>query len=925
MSELTGRATEGRAVRALLSAAASAPAVLVVEGDPGIGKTTLSRDAVRQARLAGYRVLECRPTSAESVLSFGALTDLLSGVDDAMLETLPAPQRAAVNAAVLRAVPTGVASDERAIGTGLATLLTHCAEHGPVLVAIDDAQWLDRPTRAAVTFALRRVRCIPLGVLICCRYGTSDVGELTEAIADPAWSLTVTLRGLDDIDLFHLARDRLGVALQRPQLTRVCDVSAGNPFVAVELARALVASDKSSATDLPMPQSLQSLAAGKLVGLSPGARDAVLAVACTARPTLSLLAQLGLQQQLEEAESHGILELAGGRIKVTHPLLAAAALGLTSPPAVRSMHGLLSTLVSEPESVARHRALAVPEPDDVVAEALDAGVESAVARGAAIAALDLARLALERTVDTNGAAAWERRVRLAERLQVSGSTLEAGQILDGLADGCPSGPVRARGWLLLTEVTYQTTSTDQAMRCARAALVDAVDDPVLSARAWLSLAALSSNAVDSAQHVVAARACLEESAVDDPVLLAWVECEEVSARFHRGEGLDCSALDHALTLERSGRVWTSGDQVAAIRPVLLKWSDHHSEALAGLEELRDKAKEEGNDGLLPYVGGHIPVVLLRMGRTGEAAAAAAEHLADAEATGQESQRVQALYNTAFVDAHLGHLDTAWKAAGQIAAWADREDDHWLQMSAAGVFGFVALCRNDVRAARTWFDRWADLCEGLGLVDPGISRHHGDHVEALLATGAAEEARARTDDLRGRALRAERVSSAAVAARCAALLASTAGDQDLAVQHLEESLRLHLLCPIPFEQARTLLTAGIVHRRAKRKREARAFLVEAVGTFSGLGAAGWTARAESELERVAGRPGPSLELTATEQRVAVLAASGLTNREVAEQAFISPKTVEANLARAYRKLGISSRAELGAKMAFVATEPLPGPR
>jgi len=93
----------------------------------------------------------------------------------------------------------------------------------------------------------------------------------------------------------------------------------------------------------------------------------------------------------------------------------------------------------------------------------------------------------------------------------------------------------------------------------------------------------------------------------------------------------------------------------------------------------------------------------------------------------------------------------------------------------------------------------------------------------------------------------------------------------------------------------------------------------------LSAAGWTARAESELERVAGRPGPSLELTATEQRVAVLAASGLTNREVAEQAFISPKTVEANLARAYRKLGISSRAELGAKMAFVATEPLPGPR
>lgn len=520
-----------------------------------------------------------------------------------------------------------------------------------------------------------------------------------------------------------------------------------------------------------------------------------------------------------------------------HPLLAAAALGLASSPAMRAMHARLSQVVSEPESVARHRALAVPEPDDTVAAALDKAVDSAASRGAAITALDLARLALDRTEDPASPEAWERRVRLAERLHVGGSTLEAGRVLEGRADGCPAGSLRGRGWLLLTDLTYQTSSVDQAVRCAEAAVADAGDDPSLRARAWLSMAALSSNAADSTRHVAAARECLDESEEQDPELLAWVACEEVSARFHRGDGLDRTALEQALALERQGRVWRSGDQVAAVRPVLLKWADLHTEALAGLEELRDKAREEGNDGLLPYVSGHIPGILLRMGRTHPAAAAAAQHLADAEAAGQESQRMQALYNTALVDTHLGLLDAAWKAADEIAVWAEREGDPWLQMSAAGVFGFVALSRDDIRTARTWFDQWASQCEALGLIDPGISRHHGDHVEVLLAAGAADEAAARTDELRERARRAQRVSALAIAARCQGLIASIAGQQDRAVRH---PLQLHRVSPIPFEQARTLLAAGVVHRRAKQKREAREFLVQAVSAFTEVDAAAWVA-------------------------------------------------------------------------------------
>ncbi len=920
MRGLAGREAEGQAVRDLLTAAASAPAALTVDGEPGIGKTTLFREAVRLAHLADWRILECRPTSAESLLSFAGLTDLLSSVDDETLELLPTPQQVAVSAAVLRASPAPVAPDERAIGTGLATLLTQSADSSPVLVAIDDAQWLDQPTTAAVTFALRRISSIRLGLLVCSRSGTTSARELVESLPDPAWSRALTLRGLGDSDLFHVVRERLGVSLSRPQLARVGDASAGNPYVAVELARALITSDDSTATELPVPQTLQSLGAERLVSLSPAEREAVLAVACTARPTLSLLAMLGLQEQLEEAERRDVVEVADGRIKFTHPLLAAAALDLASPPTLRSMHARLATVVTEPESIARHRALAVPEPNDDVAAALDAAVDSAVARGAAIAALNLAKLALERTVDPAGAAGWERRVRLAERLHVSGSTAQAGRLLEGLAEGCPAGSVRARGWLLLTEVTYQTSTSEQAARCAHAAIADAVDDPALRARALLSLVVISHGSDDGTRFVAAARRCVEESAVHDPELLAWVACEEVSMQFHRGEGLDQAALDGALVLERSGREWQSTDQVAQVRPALLKWADRYPDAHSALEELRERAGEEGNDGLLPYVSGHIVGVLLRMGRTQQAAAAAAQHLDDAEAAGQENQRIQALYNIALVDAHLGRLDASWKAADEVASWADREHDAWLQMAAAGLFGFIALSRDDLPTSRNWFDRWAGHCEALGLVDPGISRHDGDYIEVLLGVGALDEAAARTEDLQDRAGRADRVSASAVAERCRGLLVSTAGDQGGAVPHLEEALRLHGLCFVPFDQARTLLIIGVIHRRAKRKREAGVFLTQAADAFASLGAPGWVERTQAELRRVASRAAP-LQLTPTEQRVAELAASGLTNRQVAEQAFISAKTVEANLARAYRKLGISSRAELGARMASANSEPL----
>ncbi|WP_346386100.1 AAA family ATPase [Nocardioides sp.] len=901
--DVAGREHERDATATFLAAAASAPAALSLTGDAGIGKTTLCRHTVAQAVAAGTTVLECRSTLVERGFSFVALTDLLAPVDDAMLDRLAVPQRDALGAATLRSSPGHDPPEARVIGTGLLGLLGLLAAEGPVLLVIDDEQWLDLPSHEALTFALRRVESLPIGLLTSRRSGSAGPPELSAALEAPGWRRELRLDGLSAGALFHVVRQELGVSLARPTLIRITEASAGNPYIAVELAR----------NGLVVPDSLYSLTAERLAPLTPPAREAILAVACAGRPTTTLLAALGLREPLTEAEDAGIVAVEQGRVDFTHPLLASAALELATPSETRELHRRLAQHTPDPEARARHSALSTPDPDPKIAAALDAGVTSAVARGASSTATDLARLAVERTEDDGSLDAWRRRVRLAELLHVVGATAEAGEVLARLETDCPPGPVRATGWLILTEVAYQTSSVQHALDCASSALEDAGDDPALSVRSLLSMATLAASPEDQATFAARAQERLDGTGLESPELRAWALCEQVSARFHLGAGLDRAELDRALVLERSGRAWRSNDQVAAIRPVLLKWSDHLEEAYDALVELHAKAVEEGNEGLVPYALGHLSGVALRLGRTDEAAALAVAHLAHAESTGQESQRVQALVNTASVDAQCGRLEAASVAAERVLEWGVAEQDPWLEMSATGILGFLSLTRQDASSARQWFDRWATACEEAGVRDTGISRFHGDHIEALLADGAVSAAEERLDDFEGRADRAGRISAQAVARRSRGLLAATTGDLDSAVVAFHEALELHDLAPLPFERGRTLLLEGTTHRRRRAKREAARAVGEALEVFALLGATAWASRAEAELSRVGGRVESSLELTPSERRIAELAGSGLTNRQVAEQAFVSPKTVEANLARVYRKLGISSRAELGARM------------
>ncbi len=910
MSDPVGRNSERDLVTTFLAAAASAPAVLTIEGEPGIGKTTLCAHGLEQARTAGAVVLACHPTSAETSMSFAGLTDLLAQLDGRVFDELPPPQRRGLAVAALREDASGSSMDERAIGTALHTLIESLAASGPVVVVVDDAQWLDRATAEVLGFALRRISGAAVGVLVSRRAGVDGGLSFADTIAEPTWSHSLRLRGMSAAALFHIVRGELGVTLARPALAQITEFSRGNPFVAIELARAGLDSGA-------LPESLHDVSVSRLSTLSARAREALLAAACIPRPTTARLEELGLLEGLDEAETVGVVHLTGDRIEFAHPLLSAAAINLATGPARRHMYARLAESARDPEEIAHHRALASPGADEKVAVALSSAAEASSRRGASSTAADLASLALARTADLNSLTAWTRRVRAAELIYVSGDAAEAAATLTGIEQDCPPGSVRGRGWLTLTQVAYHTSTQRRAFECASLALADAGDEPDLRANALLSMAALTTVNSDKVTYAGLAKKCLEESGINEPSLLAWALSEDVTARFHAGDGLDLEALDRALLVERTGRSWSSDDQVAAVRPVLLKWADLHQDALDALTELESRAAEEGNEGILPYALGHRSSTLLRMGQYDQARVVANEHLFQAEATGQSGQRIQALHNLSTVDAHVGRLEEAVDSATEVLAWAEQYEEPWLEMSATGVLGFVAVTSERASDACKWFERWQRAMVLEAVVDPGISRHHGDQIEALISIGDLDAAARLTEQLSNLARRSGRVSAAAVTARCRALLAASELENGVAVGHLDEALDLLVGIDLPFERARTYFVKGIVHRRAKEKRLARDALTESETGFRELGAVAWAGRAAAELARIGSRTVASLDLTETERRIAELVASGLTNRHVAERAFISPKTVEANLVKIYRKLGISSRAELGAHMARLA--------
>ena len=895
MSTVVGRVPELAAVEAFLSGDTGADALAIV-GDAGIGKSTLWQDAVRRATERGARVLRCRPAESEARLSFAGLSDLLSSVEHDVFAALPAPQRHALDVALLRAEAIGAPPDRRVVATAVLSLLRALAVEGPVLVAVDDVQWLDPPSMSALAFAHRRLADEPIGALLSIR-GEGARSELTSAFPDERIQRLV-VGPLSLASLHRIVVERLGLALPRPTLVRMARASGGNPFYVLEIARMIHDDPRRAEDGLPVPEDLRALVAARIAALPSATREALLRAAALARPDLSLVDGAALVA----AEEAGLIQVdAASRIEFVHPLFASAVYGSESMSRRRATHSVLANAVDDPEERARHLALACDGPDDVVAGVVEQAARGARARGAPDTAAELSELAV-RLTSPGSPVVDERRLELAEHLHLAGDFEREPRFLDELRETLAPGDLRARALLMLGHIDFWRAGESAALALADEALLVA-RDPLVQARCH-ALIAMWAGTIDVPKAASAAEAALVvlEPAPDaDPGLLALALSARVRADLFLGDGLDVGAAERALALEARALPASVDRRVVFKLGQWLRYVDDLDGARLRLAEAELSAREEGDESSLANI--LLNRVLLECwAGEWQRAASLAERTGEAlEQKGIVSATVGVWQ--AYVDAHLGRLD-----AVRAAAAGARPPEPIIGMLWQRCLGLAELAFGQSEAANRHLTEALNALDRMDFREPAVWRVDGDAIEATVAVGDLERAEALVGRFEQRAARSRIPWSLAVSARCRGLVLAAHGELSASAEVLARALVEHERCPVPFEHARTLLLQGQVFRRLKQKRQARESLERALAIFQRLEAEPWAERADEELRRVATRRAP-LDLSATELQIAQLAASGLTNEAIAREVFVTRKTVEANLGRAYGKLGIRARAQL----------------
>jgi DNA-binding CsgD family transcriptional regulator len=903
-----GRDAELAEVDLFLGQMSAASCALELEGDAGIGKTTIWHEAIDRAGAAGARVLACRPAAAEAKLSFSGLSDMLAGVSESEFGTLPAVQRNALEVALLRAAPEGPALDARLVATGVLTLVRALALRAAVLLALDDVQWLDGPTAGVLTFAIRRLDAEPVGVLCASRPQAAGTGLLDSVESHRV--RRVRLGPLALGSLGEVIADRLGRSLPRPILARVAEASRGNPFYALEVARLVIADAEAGAADarLPVPDDVRTLAASRVSELPGATQRALLRAAVLAEPTTRAIDAA----PLAAAEERGIVRIdERGRIAFEHPLFAAAISASASAAQRRAAHRTAAEQVGDAEQRARHLAYSADRADRAVAAELDAAAELAASRGAPDAGAELIELALERTPARDGERHAERLLRAAGLHLDAGGTARAGELLAQLLGSQTSDRVRAHALRLRATLESRSHGFGTAIETSREALVAAAGEPSLAAAIDLDAAFYLVGIGDVGGGLRHAEAAVGRAELPggDRGVLADALAVATMVSFLNGDGLAAERLERALALEDPGRRRLAFSSPRLIAGLLLMWTGRGREAVDTLVALRAERRERGVESDVPTSALYLAWAYLWLGETDRAEEIASSDIAAVALLGDPALSALALCAAALVSAQRGDVEATREQANAALA-------HFAQLGwvTATVFprwalGFAELSAGDPAAAHAALEPLTAMLPAMGLADPIGLVFLPDEIEALIALGELARAQPLIELLRRLGVTHDRPWAIAAAARGRGMLAAARGDLAEATAALGEALAAHDRVEMPFERGRTLLALGRALRRRKQWSAARDALRQAVRLFDQTGAPLWAQAARQEVSRAGERSGDRDGLTATERRIAELAASGLSNQEVAERAFLTVKGVEANLTRAYRKLGIRSRGGL----------------
>jgi DNA-binding CsgD family transcriptional regulator/tetratricopeptide (TPR) repeat protein len=930
-AELIGRGAEIAEISAFYSAASGGPAALAITGDPGIGKTAVLQH-VLQAAGRSSRVLSCQPAPAERPLPFSALDDLFGDIAGEVLPEIPGPRRHAVETALLRDASAGPWAglsgadyplpERRVVARGILDALRILSGAAALTVAVDDAQWLDRPSASVLEFCFRRLRDEPVVILLTFRADETVLLGLDRAL--PLDRLgRVRLGPLSLGAIGEILRSRLGTVLPRHSMTRLYDACGGNPFYALEYARTLLHHPHMSFTSepLPLPLNVGSLVRHRVRRLMPDVRWVGWLVAASSCPRERLIRAACDDGEywtaIEGAISDGIIERDGDSLRFTHPLLQSILYGEMLPHERRQVHQRLAAVAEDVEGRARHLALGADRPSDDIARMLDAAARHAASRGAPDEGATLAEQAARLTPAGQPGQACERIVRAADYHFRAGNMVRSRELVLSVLPGCMPGPPRAALLLRLATVHYHLSGWPLAEQTFRQAAQEAQEDPALAAHAQqeLAFARIVAGDLTSALHWANLSLRSAERAADSR-LVAHSLARIAVFEFLQGHGVRRDLFDRAEALDASageeptGRLPLFGPSLA--RGLVLKWSDQLDEARVILTGQYRQAIDRGDGASIPFLLYHFSELECWAGNWDAAEEYALESRRVAEESGQQTMMPAALYCLALVRAHLGQVAQARELASQALALCEQTGNVPLLSQALSVLGFVALSVDDPQGAVSHLERLGEASAALGLGEPGVVKFLPDEIEALAALGQADCAWPLTRQLEEQGRSLGRPWALATGARCRAHLAAVDGDLQGAQAACEEALAAHRHLTMPFELGRTLLVKGMIDRRARHRSAARDSFSSALDIFERLSAPSWASRASRELAKLPART-PVDGLTETERRIAALISQGQTNREIASSMFVSENTVQTHLRHIFRKLSVKSRTELAARL------------